>query len=86
MGKVKKSVGVYLEKNGSILLQKRAATEIKDGVEKEQSNPYICQPTFNGKAKEGENIATTLLRECREELGGKFYQEFDIFGLKKFGI
>ena len=40
------------------------------------SSPYICQPTWNGKIEEGENEMDAVLRECKEELGEGFYNNF----------
>lgn len=85
----KKSVAVWLfcingKQKGKLLLQKRAKTEIINGVKKKQSNPGICQPTWNGKLEKGEEVTAVVKREAREELGERFANVFDFSQLNLF--
>ena len=78
---------------GKVLLQQRAETQVRieavvrlKRVEKSQSNPYICQPTWNGKIEEGEGVAEAIRREAREELGSEFADSFDFGSLHLFHL
>lgn len=70
---------------GEILLQQRAETQTVSGVEKPQSNPDICQPTWNGKVDGGEKLIDAIEREAIEELGRNFVCSFDLSKLIPFG-
>lgn len=59
---------------GKLALQKRST--------KNKSFPYICQSTWAGKVECKENIEDAVKRECKEELGAKFYKSFNFDELK----
>ena len=65
------------ENVGKVLLQKRSANE--------KNFPNIHQATWAGKADivggELEDTITTIKRECEEELGEEFYNEFNFNSL-----
>ncbi len=67
---IRKSVAVWLinPAAGKVLLQKRNENE---------SRPFICQPTWNGKFEPGEDAMQAVKREGKEELGSVFYNTFD---------
>jgi len=80
--KAKRSIAVWLickdgQYAGKVLLQQRSETEIIDGIKKVQSNPYICQPTWNEKVEEGESPDDAIKRGATEELGTRFFENFD---------
>ena len=82
--KIKKSVAVWLIikdglNSGKIALQKRLAFD-------DQSNPGLCQPTWNGKLEDGESLADAIKREAKEELGEDFYNNFNFSELTQFGF
>ena len=88
--KTRKSIAVWLictdgALAGKILLQQRAETEIKDGFTKIQSNPHICQPTFNGWIENNEDPMQAVKREAAEELGSDFAAQFRLH-LTEFDI
>lgn len=79
------SVDVWLTNDeNKVLLQRRAETTVLRGLVKPQSNPFVCQPTFNGKAEPGEEIRETIKREGREELGADFADNFSFESLEMF--
>ncbi len=79
---IKKSVAVWLISlaDKKVLLQKRANF---DGG-RPQSFTGICQPTWNGKLEEGEDVMDAAKREAEEELGKKFADIFDFSTLRLF--
>ncbi len=58
-----------------IALQKRRAHET--------FSPYICQATWSGGVEPGETPLEAVKRECDEEMGSKFFKNFDFSKLKK---
>jgi 8-oxo-dGTP pyrophosphatase MutT (NUDIX family) len=87
--KEKKSVAVWLicedgSLAGKVLLQQRAETKTEEGTEKPQSNPYVCQPTWNGKVEKSETIPEVTKKEAKEELGEDFAHCFDFSSLDLF--
>jgi len=71
---------------GKVILQQRAETEIEDGAEKPQSNPNICQPTWNEKLEPGESLIEAVLRGAEEELGEKFRKDFHAEDVTLFNV
>jgi len=70
-----------------VLLQQRAETEMVEFVEKPQSYPGICQPTWNGGVEEYDaNLMGAVQREGIEELGSNFMRNFDIGRLVMFNV
>ena len=74
-----KTISVWLTvvdgKNaGKIALQKR--NEVNSRF------LYICQSTWAGKVEDGESVDTAVRRECEEELGKDFADNFDFLNLK----
>ena len=70
----RKIISVWLiikdgKNQGKPILQKRSG--------KEKKFPYVCQATWAGKVELGEKIEDAIERECREELGERFAEEFD---------
>ena len=87
----RKTVGVVLVcidggNCGMVPVQQRAETEIdeKTGELVSQSNPHVLQLTFGGKVEKGETLMEALKRECEEELGKKFAEQFDFSTLILF--
>jgi ADP-ribose pyrophosphatase YjhB (NUDIX family) len=80
--KIRKSVAVWLIDlvAKKVLLQKRSGKE--DG--RYQSFIGICQPAWNGKLEEGEELMDAVKREAKEELGESFASAFDFSSLKVF--
>lgn len=79
---INKSVSVWLElidgsNKGKFALQKRSEREIRF--------QFVCQPTWAGKVEEGESIETAVERECEEELGKNFKDNFDFSALRFIG-
>jgi hypothetical protein len=77
----KKSISVWLilqdgKNKGKIALQKRS--------QRDRSFRYVCQGTWAGKAKVNENLASAISRECSEELGKKFCENFNQKRLRLF--
>jgi ADP-ribose pyrophosphatase YjhB (NUDIX family) len=77
-----KSISVWLElidgsNKGKFALQKRG--------EKEVRFLFVCQPTWAGKVEENESVETAIERECEEELGKNFKDNFDFSALKFVG-
>jgi ADP-ribose pyrophosphatase YjhB (NUDIX family) len=77
-----KSVSVWLElldgsNKGKFALQKRSEKEIRF--------QFVCQPTWAGKVEENESIEMAVERECEEELGKNFKDNFDFSALKFIG-
>jgi len=70
--------------DNKVLLQRRAETTAERGLVKPQSNPFVCQPTFNGKVEPEEEIKEAVKREGREELGASFADNFSFESLKMF--
>jgi len=62
------------ENKNRIALQRRSI--------KNKTFPFVCQATWSGKVELGEEIKDALLRECREELGDNFYNNFDFSSLE----
>jgi len=58
---------------GKIAFQKRSSRD---------SFPFVCQGTWAGKVEAKEKITDTIKRECLEELGEKFYSEFNFSDLE----
>jgi len=86
---MKESVAVWLivtdgKNQGKILLQQRAETEVENGKIKKQSYPYVCQPTWNGKVKPGEDLMQAIKREAEEELGKDFVKNYNFKRLIPF--
>lgn len=76
---IKKSISVWLKledgKNqGKFAIQKRSLNN--------KSFFNICQATWAGKSEENEKVAETIMRECAEELGESFAENFDFSNLK----
>lgn len=69
-----------------VLLQQRAETEIVGFIEKPQSYPGICQPTWNGGVEKNENLIEAVKREGIEELGTKFMRSFNTERLVMFNV
>jgi ADP-ribose pyrophosphatase YjhB (NUDIX family) len=74
-----KTISVWLvigdgKNRGFIALQKRSA--------KNKSFPYVCQSSWAGKVECKEAIEDAVKRECKEELGLKFFKSFDFNSLK----
>jgi len=83
----KKVVSVWLVvedgvNRGKIALQKRSS--------REKNFPFICQSTWAGKVEPGEEEINTVKRECEEEMGCDFFDEFNNFNIsflcKSFAI
>jgi ADP-ribose pyrophosphatase YjhB (NUDIX family) len=77
----RKTVSVWLElkddKNkGKFALQKRS----------ENHFPFICQATWAGKVEENESLQEAIIRECEEELGTEFKNNFDFLSLKAVSV
>jgi len=77
-----KSVSVWLElvdgpNRDKFALQKRSEKEIRF--------QFVCQPTWAGKVEEGESTETAVERECEEELGKNFKDNFGFSDLKFIG-
>jgi len=77
----KKTISVWLilndgGKKGKAALQRRSVGS--------QAFHFVCQATWAGKVEENEEIKTAVERECREELGNKFCENFDFSELKLF--
>jgi isopentenyldiphosphate isomerase len=77
-----KSVSVWLklidgENKGKIILQRRA----KDS----KYFPYVYQPAWAGKVKTDEAIESAIKRECMEELGEKFFNNFNFSSITAIG-
>jgi len=77
-----KSISVWLElvdgpNEGKFALQKRNEKEIRF--------KFVCQPTWAGKVEESESIEIAIERECEEELGKNFKDDFDFSALKFIG-
>ena len=62
------------ENKGKVALQKRSFTE--------KHFPYIHQATWSGKIEAGESEDDAMKRECREEMGQDFFNNFDFSKLK----
>ncbi|MDO8264931.1 MAG: NUDIX hydrolase [Candidatus Parcubacteria bacterium] len=71
---------------GMVLLQQRAETEIENGIEIPQSNPYICQPSWNEKLEPGESLMDAVIRGAKEELGEEFQKYFNPYELIMFSV
>jgi hypothetical protein len=72
-----KSISVWLvlkdgKNKGKIALQKRS----------EEKFQCVCQATFAGKVEPKESINDAIKRECKEELGGTFCEQFNFGSLK----
>jgi ADP-ribose pyrophosphatase YjhB (NUDIX family) len=77
-----KSISVWLElvngpNKGKFALQKRNEKEIRF--------QFVCQATWAGKVEENESIETAIERECEEELGENFKNNFDFSAIKFIG-
>jgi ADP-ribose pyrophosphatase YjhB (NUDIX family) len=77
-----KSVSVWLKltdgpNKGKFALQKRNEKEIRF--------QFVCQPTWAGKVEENESVETAIERECEEELGKNFKDNFDFSELNFIG-
>ena len=59
---------------GKIALQKRS--------DQEKRFKHVCQATWTGKVEENESIDKAVERECEEELGKNFKDNFDFSSLK----
>lgn len=78
---INKGISVWLfiedgKDKGKIALQKRSS--------KSKTFPYVCQGTWAGKVEADESLKTAVKRECKEELGRKFFGEFEFSKLKLF--
>ncbi|KKQ22666.1 MAG: hypothetical protein A3G45_03330 [Candidatus Staskawiczbacteria bacterium RIFCSPLOWO2_12_FULL_37_15] len=76
-----KTISVWLtiisgRNKGKIILQKRSSAN--------KTFPYICQATWAGKVKIGEDVESAIKRECVEELGESFFNAFNFLVLKIF--
>lgn len=81
--KTNKSISVWLvlndkKKKEIFVLQKRSSNE--------KFSPFICQPTWAGKVERNETIEDAIKRECREELGDNFKNNFDFSSLSFISI
>jgi len=54
---------------GKFILQKRS--------DNEKTFPFFCQATWSGGVEEKEDVFDAVKRECLEELGKDFYDNFD---------
>ncbi len=77
-----KSVSVWLilrdgPNKGKVALQQRS--------EKEKRYQFFCQATWSGKVEEGEKVESAVKRECEEELGKKFKDNFNFSSLEFIG-
>lgn len=75
-----KTISVWLvvndgENKGKIALQRRSDFG-------GQSFPDICQATWSGGIEDGENESEAMKRECHEELGEIFFENFDFSELE----
>jgi isopentenyldiphosphate isomerase len=80
--KIRETISVWLvlkdgPNKGKIVLQKRA--------ESEKHFPFVCQATWSGGVEDGEDVMDAIKRECREELGENFYNNFDFIKLNFLG-
>lgn len=66
------------ENKGKIALQKRSFCN-------NQNSCYICQATWAGKVELGEDNPQAAQRECKEELGEDFYNQFNFSNFKMIG-
>lgn len=69
-----KTVSVWLKVNNGnsknkIVLQKRSLEN--------KAHAFICQSTWAGKVETGENPEDAVKRECEEEMGKKFMENFN---------
>jgi len=76
-----KSISVWLklkdgESKGKVALQKRSASN--------KSFQNIYQATWAGKVEPDEAVEEAIKRECKEELGEGFFDDFDFSSLKFF--
>ena len=74
-----KTVSVWLKledglNKGKIALQKRSL--------KNKIFVFVCQSTWAGKVEPNEDVKVATERECKEELGDSFYDNFDFSILK----
>ena len=73
-----KTISVWLRtKDGKVALQERSSFG-------GQSHPDVCQATWAGKVEEAENLESAIKRECAQELGKEFAENFDFSSLKFF--
>ncbi len=75
----RKSISVWIvlkdgKNKGKIALQRRSPRDI--------SFHYIYQATWSGKGEVGESVMDAVKRECKEELGQNFYENFNFLKLK----
>jgi len=75
----KKIVSVWLvvqdgANRGKVVLQKRSL--------KNKTSVFICQAAWAGKVEAGESLEDAIKRECKEELGEDFADNFDFSKLE----
>jgi len=74
-----KTISVWLQmadgaNAGKFALQKRPQSE--------KHFPFVCQATWAGKVESGETAEEAIKRECEEEMGARFKNNFDFSALK----
>jgi len=81
--KDKKTISVWLkledgQNAGKFILQKRS--------EDNKNFHYICQAAWAGEIEDKESAEDAIKRECREELGNNFADNFDFLELELISI
>ncbi len=83
---MERNVNVWLLNRKRNVLLKRIAVTRKtgEGLFKSQLNPFVHEPTWSGKIKEGECPLEAVIRMCEEKLGIIFAKSFPFDSLQFF--
>jgi len=74
-----KTISVWLKLNNGANVNKFA---LQKRSQSEKHFPGVCQATWAGKVEVGETVENAIRRECEEELGSEFKNNFDFNSLK----